>query len=362
MTLFVTAAAGTEGALKAELVELGFRGVRADRGGVRVPGGREQAATICLRSRIAVRVLVPLGEFECRDERQLYDGVRDIEWERFLHPEMTLAVTSVARESTLTHTGFIAQKTKDAIVDRQRDREGRRSSVDRHDPDLGVFVHLKRNRASVFADASGGSLHTRGWRARGGEAPLKETLAAAIVRLSGWDRAMPLRDPLCGSGTIVIEADLWARGVPPQSRRRRFGFERWADFDIAERMEALRERAEEKWRREGGPSCRGSDRDAASIEDATENARRAQSLAEFRVSDLTGVVLGERTQIIFNPPYGERLDAIWTELARGLDRLRDHRISALLPLDAPRDLLPREPSAVHRLFNGPLSCRLVTWD
>jgi 23S rRNA G2445 N2-methylase RlmL len=361
MTLFVTAAAGTEGALKAELVELGLRGVRADRGGVRVPGGREQAATICLRSRIAVRVLVPLAEFECRDEDALYEGVREIGWQRFLHPEMTLAVTSVARDSRLTHTNFIAQRTKDAIVDQQREDVGRRSSVDRHDPDLGVFVHLKRNVASVFIDASGGSLHLRGWRARGGEAPLKETLAAAIVRLSGWDRVMPLRDPLCGSGTIPIEADLIARSIPPQSPKRVFGFERWADFDIAPRMEQLRARAEEH-ARESGPSCVGSDRDAVMIEDALEHARRARSRAEFRVSDLAGVVLEERTQLILNPPYGERLEAGWRELALGLDRLRDHRITVLLPEDAPRDLLRGEPVSVHRLFNGALPCRLVTWD
>jgi 23S rRNA G2445 N2-methylase RlmL len=363
MSLFVTAAAGTEVVLRNELRELGLRGVRADRGGVRVPGGREQAATICLRSRIAVRVLVPFGTFECRSEDDLYDGVAELEWERFVDPDRTLAVTSVARDSRLTHTGYIAQRTKDAIVDRQRRLFGRRSSVDRKDPDVAVFVHLSRDEASVFLDASGQSLHQRGWRAKAGAAPLKETLAAAILRLSGWDRASPLVDPMCGSGTFPIEADLWARGVPPQPPERVFGLERWADFDgvVAARMRVLRERAREPIREEG-PPCRGSDTDASAVAIARENAKVAGSQARFAVRDVADLRLDAPGQVVVNPPYGERLEASWPHLAAALSPLEGQRISVLLPADGPLDLLSRAPETVHRLWNGPLECRLVTWS
>jgi putative N6-adenine-specific DNA methylase len=366
MNLFVTAAAGTEGALKDELRELGFRGVRGDRGGVHVDGRREDAALICLRSRVAVRVLVELGRFDCPDEDALYEGVGRFDWERWLTTDRTLAVSAVARDSGLRHTNYIAQRTKDAIVDRQRRLEGRRSSVERHDPDLGVFVHLKRDEAAIFLDASGGSLHLRGWRTEAGAAPLKETLAAALLRIAGWDRASPLVDPLCGSGTFVIEGDLAARGVPPQAPSRRFGFERWADFDAraAERMAELRD-ALARDARPFGPDCIGSDHDARVIELARQNARRARSRAELRVGAIEdGIAPARGGLVIANPPYGARLEAdarFWGALARSLERVEEARIAVLLPEEGPRDLLARAPVAEHSVWNGALACRLLVW-
>lgn len=366
MTLFITAAAGTEVALRDELRELGLRRVRADRGGVRAEGERDAARTVCLASRIAVRALIQVGRFECPSEEALYEGVAAIEWERWLRPELTLAVSAVAKDSTLRHTNFIAQRTKDAIVDRQRARFGRRSSVDRRDPDLGVFVHLKRDRAAVFLDASGGSLHARGWRARAGAAPLKETLAAALLRMSGWDRRSPLIDPMCGSGTFAIEADLWARAVPPQTPTRRFGFERWADYDRS----AARATAEAREklaadRREEGPLCLGYDRDRAMVELARANARKARSKATFGVRALADFVgTDEPGLVVANPPYGERLEAdreSYRALGRALQRIRGQRIALLLPEGAP-NVMGRRPAAFHRVFNGRLPCRFAIWE
>ena len=151
--------------------------------------------------------------------------------DRWMTPRTTLAVRATCRSSRLTHSQFVAQKTKDAIVDVLRDREGARPSVDRDDPDVGVAVRLARDHATIYLDVGGASLHERGWRARGGTAPLRENLAAAVVRLSGWDRHRPLLDPMCGSGTLAIEAATWARRVAPGLARPRFGFERWASHD-----------------------------------------------------------------------------------------------------------------------------------
>ncbi|MDQ3037343.1 MAG: THUMP domain-containing protein, partial [Myxococcota bacterium] len=232
---FVTCAAGTELALKDELRELRFRKVRADRGGVRFEGPWADGFRACLTSRIAIRVLAPIARFPAKDGDALYDGVRAIEWERWLSARHTLAVSAVSKASALTHTNFVAQRTKDAIVDRLRDLSGARPSVDRQDPDLAIFVHLAKDEAAVHLDLGGDSLHRRGWRTAIGEAPLKETLAAAMLRIAGWDREGPMIDPTCGSGTIAIEADLWARRVAPGLMRERFGIERWASHDERER-------------------------------------------------------------------------------------------------------------------------------
>ncbi len=364
MSLFITAAAGTELALKEELRELGLHKVRADRGGARAEGERDEAMIVCLRSRIGVRVLIEVARFACPNEDALYDGIGAVAWERWLTPRLTLAVSSVARDSRLRHTNFIAQRTKDAIVDRQRARQGARSSVDRHDPDLGVFVHLKRDEAAVFLDASGGSLHARGWRAQGGEAPLKETLAAALVRMSGWDGAWPLVDPMCGSGTLAIEADLFARGVAAQSERRRFGLERWADFDagasrrMAEARALLASEA-----RGAGPLCIGYDRDPRAVELARSNAKRARSRARFEVRALERLELPrEPGLLITNPPYGQRLEASWREIGRALAAVEGWRIALLAPDDAPRDLLHRRAAFAHPVFNGRIPCHLVVWE
>ena len=243
---FATAAKGTEPLLRDELTELGLLPVRADRGGVHFGTAPCDAYRACLWSRIAQRVLEPLSEFACADEDALYAGVGAIDWQRVLDAERTLAVRAACRSSRLTHTQYIAQRSKDAIVDQLRERLGKRPSVDRQTPDVQLFVHLVKDRATVYLDYSGDSLHEHGYRKQQGVAPIKETLAAALVRYSGWDRASPFVDPMCGSGTLLLEAGLWAAQRAPGLERPSFGFERWADFDAnaAQSMKELREEAQ----------------------------------------------------------------------------------------------------------------------
>lgn len=366
MDFFATAAKGTEGALRDELRELGLRGVRADRGGVHFAGPLADGFRACLCARVAVRVLAPLGPaFTARDAAGLYAGVRAIDWTLYLTPDRTLAVGATSRTSALSHTQFIAQKTKDAVVDQLRDRLGARPSVDPGDPDVRIFVHLARDQAQVYLDLSGEPLHRRGYRTDAAPAPLKETLAAAILRLAGWDRARPLLDPMCGSGTFAIEGALWSRGIAPGLARRRFGFERWASHDASARaaFEALREAAQEAVRLEG-PKIVASDASEAAVAATRANARAAgvrftvvrRDVSEIAPSEPPGLV-------VVNPPYGERLagdDALYRAMTAAFARLPGHQVAILAGSPAIERAVPPRHRA-HTLFNGPIECRLLTY-
>jgi putative N6-adenine-specific DNA methylase len=367
MDFFATAAKGTEGALRDELREHKFKDVRAERGGVRFTGAIDEGFRACIELRIAVRVLLSLGELDAPSGDALYEGVRSIDWGPYLSPRHTLAVRAACRSSALTHTQYIAQKTKDAIVDQLRDRLGARPSVDLDDPDVSLFVHLVRDRASVYLDLAGEPLHKRGYRARGGEAPLKETLAAAMLRLSGWDRKRPLIDPMCGSGTIPIEAALWARDIAPGLLGGRFGFERWASHDEAEARRAaeLRAAARARIRREG-PDIAGYDIDEAVLDLARANARRAGVELRFERRSITDLrPEAPEGAVVTNPPYGARLAGsreLYRDLGVAIARMHKHRVTVLSGSPLIDRSIKFRPSRLLIVWNGAIECRLMTYE
>ena len=368
MRFFATAAKGTEPALRDELRELRVRGVRADRGGVHFEGPLVDAARACLWSRVAARILLEVATFDAPDGVALYEGVRAIDWSEWLTPQTTLAVRATCRSSQLTHSQFIAQKTKDGIVDVLRDRAGARPSVDREDPDVGVAVHIARDRAQVYLDVGGASLHERGWRARGGAAPLRENLAAAIVRLSGWDRQRPLLDPMCGAGTLAIEAAAWAGRVAPGLGRARFGFERWADHDDGARaaMRELRQLAHDaRLPDRDAPVIHARDVDERALERTRENARDAGVALIVERGDARAITpLVPPGFVVTNPPYGERLEAdrdLFDGLARSFRTLRGHTVAVLAGAPAIGHAMGREPDRWWALYNGPIECRLLVY-
>ena len=364
---FATAARGTEGALRDELRELGIPRVKADRGGVHFGGGWEEAWRACLYSRIAIRVLAELARFDAPDGQALYDGVRTIDWSPWLTPRHTLAVSAACRSGGLTHTGFIAQKTKDGVVDQIRDRVGERPSVDRHDPDVALFVHLVQDHATVYLDLAGESLHRRGYRTEHLEAPLKETLAAAVLRLSGWNRTGPLVDPMCGSGTFPIEAAMWARNIAPGLMRSRFGFERWAchDATAATKMADLRNFARSARRMEG-PEIIARDLDPAALAIARSNARKLGIELRFEQGGVAALQpLGPTGVVVVNPPYGARLDAdpaLYDEMVRTFRRLPGHTVAVLAGSPAIEQAFRRRPDRWQILFNGDIECRLLVYQ
>jgi 23S rRNA G2445 N2-methylase RlmL len=366
LQFFVTAAKGTEPALRDELRELRFHGVRADRGGVHFEGDWLAGFRACLTTRVGLRVLTPVAEFDCPHEDALYEGVQRHDWSEVLSPRQTLAVSAVARDSRLTHTQYIAQRTKDAIVDQQRQRQGARSSVDLRDPDVAVFVHLVKNAARVHLDLAGVTLHRRGYRLEAGEAPLKENLAAAMLRYSGWDRQSELFDPLCGSGTLVIEAAEWAAGIAPGLARDSFAFERWASHDDVRRRELarLREELRASVRKDHAPVL-GSDSATDVIEMARNNARRAGVTASFERVALADVRRQGPGAIVGNPPYGQRLRAapeLGRELGQLIDRHPQRDVALLMAAEQPLGRTQRRPSTPRQVFNGDIECVIRLYE
>jgi 23S rRNA G2445 N2-methylase RlmL len=366
MKLFASAAKGTEPALRDELRELRFGGVRADRGGVHFEGDEREAYRACLWSRIALRILTPLATFDAPDEARLYAGVREVDLDRALRLRQTLAVSAACRSSRLTHTGYLCQLTKDAIVDRIRDRHGARPSVDKRDPDVHLFLHLVKDVATLYLDFAGTSLHERGFRARDAEAPLRETLAAALVRYSGWDRRSPCFDPACGSGTLLVEAGLWARNVAPGLARKHFGFERWASFDESARAALLELRAEAQAAiRSEGPLLVGRDISESALSQARESARRAGVTLELSAGSLADAAHASAGAVVVNPPYGKRLARpaeLSRDLARLVDRQQDSNVALLMAEDQPIGHTRRRPEPPRSLFNGDIACVVRTWS
>jgi 23S rRNA G2445 N2-methylase RlmL len=358
---FATAAQGTEPLLADELRELRLERVKPTRGGVAFSGRWEDAWRACLWSRIAVRILLPLTEYSCRGPEDLYAGARRVDWDEHLSPKTTLAVSAVGSAPGLDNTMFISQKVKDAAVDHLRDRFGARPSVDRVDPDVGVFARIGGGRASLYLDLSGDALHKRGYRSTGARAPLKETLAAALVRASGWDRERDFIDPMCGSGTIAIEADMLARRVAPNLRRPRFGFERWASFDDGhrKRMQLFREQAR-AGEVDAGPPVFASDMDPDAVKIALDNVQRARAHVDVARRALADHAETTRAFVVSNPPHGERLrvdPALFVELERVF---AGSRLALLIgprtPVKVPRT------ARVFEVSNGAIPCRFVIFD
>ena len=370
---FATAAKGTEGALRDELRALRLPKVRADRGGVHFEGSLADGMRACLWSRVAMRVLLSLGEREAKGADGFYDAIRSFPWEDHLSLRRTFAVRVTLRDSELTHSHFAALKAKDAIVDRLRDKLGDRPSVDPHKPDVLVFVHLAKDVAEVSLDLAGEPLHVRGWRVEAKEAPLRETLAAAVLALGGYDPALPFLDPMCGSGTIAIEAALLARNIAP-GRGRHFGFMRWPAFgdEEAATFRRLQEEAKAVALPKAPAPIIARDRFADPLEVAERNIHRAgvSSSITLEQQDARELEpLPDRCQIFVNPPYGERLGGKRLQL-EGLYRGFGE---AYAPLAATDRLVvlsgsPHFERAFghpvrrrHRLFNGPLEVSLLSY-
>lgn len=370
LNCFAAVPRGSEEIAAAELPALGIAGASAVRGGVSFATDRAGLYRANLWLRTASRVLVNLSSFDCPSQNELYAGVHAIAWHELITPDMTLAVDCTLRDSSLTHSKFVALKTKDAIVDRIRERCGSRPDVNTASPDVRVNIYLAKNVCTVSLDSSGDSLDRRGYRLERNEAPLRETLASAVIALTGWDGSIPLADPMCGSGTIPIEAALMAARVAP-GRNRSFGFERWKDFD-ARLWERITREAETGIRQLPLGLITGFDSDSRALAVARRNAESAgfagklhffhSALDEFKPE-------GDRGVVILNPPYGKRMgeEEELKELYCRIGDIMKQRCRGWTGFVLTGNLelakyIGLKASRRFVLFNGPIECRLLRYE
>ncbi|MBB3229034.1 23S rRNA (guanine2445-N2)-methyltransferase / 23S rRNA (guanine2069-N7)-methyltransferase [Luteibacter sp. Sphag1AF] len=377
---FATCPKGLEYLLRDELVALGASDVREALAGVYFSGELATAYRACLWSRLASRILMPLAEFEAGDPEALYEGVQSIDWSEHLAAHGTVAVDAVTAQSKLTHSQFIALKVKDAVVDQFRDRSGARPDVDPQEPDVRINLRLRRDRATLSLDLSGLPLHRRGWREVQGEAPLKENLAAAMLMRGQWPAIYAeggaLVDPMCGSGTLLIEGALMVADVAPGLRREYFGFLGWLKHDIItwrSLFDEARARADEGLRNLR-PVFFGSDTDPKMVQTAKLNAQVAgvsgfMHLDRRDAAHIAPPPETPRGLVITNPPYGERLGdraelpVLYRDFGQTLrDRFKGWRAAVLAGDEELGRALRLRPDKRYALYNGALETPLLTFE
>lgn len=367
--------------MASEATEQGARDVSlGPRGVVELEGDLDVAYRLCLWSRCASRVLMPLAEVPAGTSDSFYEGVRSIPWLDHLGPDDTLAVEARLRKARATNSHYVALKTKDAVVDRIRGETGRRPGVDLESPRVRLHVFVEEDRATVSLDLSGEALHRRGYRGETGPAPLKETVAAAVLFRADWPRTVEeggaFLDPMCGSGTLVIEALMIAADMAPGSGRNRFGFEGWRGHEPQLWARILDEADE---RRAAGldrdlPPLVGSDRSPDPLAAAGRSARRLgiHDHVRFHESPLAAATPPDDAPeglLATNPPYGvragseEETERIYRELGDVLrDRFGGWRAAVLAAEGSQLGSMGLRSYKTNRLYNGPIQCRLGVYE
>lgn len=365
----VTTFFGLEEILAQELRQMGGRDIEIFKRGVSVVGdmGFLYKANLCLHT--ALKVIIPITKFTADNEESLYDSIKRIDWERFISNSDTIMVESVVNSEIFSHSLFVSQKVKDGIVDRFREKTGKRPDVDLIHPSFKLYVHIFKNEVSLHLDSSGDPLYKRGYRSDINEAPMKEVLAAGLVKLSGWEKHLLLVDGMCGAGTIGIEAALWANNIPPGYYRNQFGFMQWNNFDET-LYETIFESSVSKIK-EDKVEIIANDIDAPTLKKAKTNTINAkvddvvscnhQSFFDMTPSRQGGVV-------ILNPPYGERLpvaeiEQLYKEIGSKLKK-DFQNFNAWIITSSPDAIksIGLRPSRRIQVYNGSLECRYLKFE
>jgi len=360
---------GLEDVLEKELKSLGAKKVRKSKRACLYEGDKELLYKSNLNLRTVIRILVPFEEFVAFDENRLYKKIRQINWSKYISLDQTFAIDTTVSSSRFRHSKYLALKIKDAIVDQFRDEFGSRPSVDTLNPDFRLNVHCNETNFTLSLDSSGQSLHKRGYRESGHQAPLNEVLAAGMILSSGWDGKSTLIDPMCGSGTILLEAALIAKNIPPNFERNDFAFMKWKDFD-ENLWNKIYSDAEENIKKSENIIF-GFDRDDRALHFAKN------SIAKFGLSNVItlsnksfeeNIPKHESGMLIMNPPYDERMKeeniiAFYKMIG---DQLKTHYqgFSAWI-LSGNKDAIKRvglKSSRRLTLFNGPIECKFHRFD
>ena len=360
---------GFEEILAKELLQLGAQEVEQ---GVRVvtfKGDKGFMYKANLSLRTALKILKPIYFFRATNEESLYKGIQGVNWSKYLNANQTFVIDATVHSDRFNHTEFVAQKCKDAIVDQFRTRTGQRPSIDKKFPDLRINIHIDKEQVSVALDTSGNSLHHRGYRTATNIAPINEVLAAGILLLSGWEGKSDFLDPMCGSGTILAEAAMIACNIPANINRKEFAFEKWNDWDndlfdkiVASCLNKVRE---------FHYTITGYDTAPSAVLKAKDNIKNANLDDYVKVYERNFFDTEKETKgplhMVFNPPYGERLDIQMERFYREIgDTFKQNypgtnawfitaNIEAL-------KFVSLKPSRKIKLFNGSLESRLAKYE
>jgi putative N6-adenine-specific DNA methylase len=360
---------GFEEILAKELQLLGAQDVEIGTRMVSFSGDKGFMYKANLALRTALKILKPIYYFRAKNEEALYKGISGINWAQYMSANHTFVIDSTVHSENFKHSQFVSQKCKDAIVDQFRNKLGQRPSVDKDFPDLRINVHIDRDQISVALDTSGSSLHQRGYRTATNIAPINEVLAAGMLLLSGWDGQGDFIDPMCGSGTILAEAGMIACNIPANINRKEFAFEKWSDWDselFDQIMNSLMKKV-----KEFHYTIKGYDKAPSAVLKAKDNIKNA-NLEEYITIDEKNFFDTQKTtngplHMVFNPPYGERLDIemerFYREIGDTLKQSYPGTNSWFITanLEALK-FVGLKPSRKIKLFNGSLEARLVKYE
>ncbi|MBC7493588.1 MAG: class I SAM-dependent RNA methyltransferase [Flavobacterium sp.] len=360
---------GFEEILAKELQQLGAQEVELGTRMVSFKGDKGFMYKANLACRTALKILKPIYYFRAKDELSLYKGIQGVNWSAYLSANQTFVIDTTIHSDNFKHSQFVSQKCKDAIVDQFRDKFGQRPSVEKDFPDLRINVHIDRDQVSVALDTSGNSLHQRGYKTATNIAPINEVLAAGMLLLSGWEGNSDFLDPMCGSGTILAEAAMIACNIPANINRKEFAFEKWNDWDndLFDQISA----ALLKKIREFHYTITGFDKAPSAVEKAKTNIKNANledyiSISQSNFFDSKKQNQGP-LQMVFNPPYGERLDIEMERFYREIgDTLKINYPNTnawfiTSNLEALK-FVGLKPSRKIKLFNASLEARLVKYE
>jgi putative N6-adenine-specific DNA methylase len=360
---------GLEQALASELIQLGAANVQPQKRAVSFEGDQTLMYKANLWSRTAISILKPIFDFTFEGQQQYYDILREYPWTEIFSPEKTIAIHALAFESDFTNTHFLAQRTKDAIVDHFMEKTGKRPAVDIEDPQIKISIHINRNKCSVSLDSSGAPLFKRGYRRKNVAAPLNEVLGAGLIMLAGWDKQTPFYDPMCGSATFSIEAGMMALNMAPSLFRRNFSFKYWNDYDDNV-WENLREEARAAQKNQA-PEILASDISNLSMDAARQNLMEAGLLGRVKLEKrdfFHARPTHDSGTVIINPPYGVRLqNDNLKEYYQNIGTALKHNYSGYKAwILSPDKLLTHKIGLKHTfqqvVFNGPIECRFLGYD
>lgn len=359
---------GLEEVLAGELIKLGADNVQIERRAVSFTGDKRLLYSANLWLRTASRVLCPIAVFRAKDADTIYEEVKKINWNKYMSADTSFAIDTTVYSETFKHSRYITYRVKDAIVDFFKEQSGKRPNVRVDGADLMINVHISHEMVTVSLDSSGESLHKRGWRTDTTAAPINEALAAGLLMLAGWRGQTDFVDPMCGSGTFLIEAAMIALNIPPGIYRQGFAFEKWSDFDKDLFEELYNDDTHEY---EFKHHIYGSDAAFYAIRAAEKNVKSAGlgkyiTLHQCRMQDLKP--MSEKCLVVANPPYGERLDnSDIMQLYEQIGTALKHRFagSTAWLISSNVDALKRvglKPSKKMKMLNGELECQFVQYE